>query len=66
MKWLDSITGSLLYFAFLNFFFFGIVLITVSCVMLQISIHNSLGTLSFRSNPLLPLHNHKGFDLGHT
>ena len=36
------------HFAFL--FFGGMVLIPVSCKMLQISIHNSSGTLSIRSN----------------
>ena len=57
------------HFAFLNFFL-GLVLITSSCTMLQISIQSSSGTLSVRSNPLnllsLPLYNCKGFDLGHT
>jgi len=52
-------------------FFFRIVLITASCIMLQTSIHSSSGTLSTRSNPSnfssLPLlYNHKEFDLGHT
>ena len=46
-KWLDSITDFSLCFAFLQIFFFGMVLITVSFVMLQISIHNSSGTSPF-------------------
>ena len=58
------------HFAFLHFFFLGIVLVTASCTLLQTSVHSSSGTLSVRSNPLiylsLPLYNHKGFDLGHT
>ena len=57
------------HFAFLHFFFLGMVLITASCTMSQTSIHSSSGTLSIRSNPLnlsLPLYNCKGFDLGHT
>ena len=39
-------------FAFLHFFSMGMVLIPVSCTMSQASVHNSLGTLSLRSNPL--------------
>ena len=58
------------HFAFLHFFFLGMVLILASCTMSQTSIHSSSGTLSIRSNPLtlfsLPLYNRKGFDLGHT
>ena len=58
------------YFAFLHFFFFGMVLVTTSCTMLW--------TLSIVLQPLclqelIPwiysspsLCNHKGFDLGHT
>ena len=38
-------------FAFLHFFFLGIVL-TASCTMSRISIHSSSDTLSIRSNPL--------------
>ena len=56
-------------FAFLHFFFFGMVLVTTSCTMLWPSIHRSLGTLS----DLIPWiyfsflsYNHKRFDLGHT
>ena len=37
--------------AFLQFFFFGMVLVTVSCTMSHTSIHSSSGTLSVRSNP---------------
>ena len=40
------------HFAFLHFFFLGMVLITNSCTMLQTSVHISLGTLSIRYNPL--------------
>jgi len=35
--------------AFLHFF--GMVLVTASCIMLQTSVHSSSGTLSTRSNP---------------
>ena len=55
-------------FAFLHFFFLGMVLITTSCTMSQTSVHSSSGTLS----DLIPwiyfsptLCNCKGFDLGH-
>ena len=57
------------HFAFLHFFFLGMVLITASCMMSRTSIHSSSGTLSnlIPWNYLsLPLYNHKGFDLGHT
>ena len=40
------------HFAFLPFYFLGIVLIPVSCTMSQTSIHSSSVTLSIRSNPL--------------
>ena len=40
------------HFAFLHFFFLGMVLITASYTMPQISVHISSGTLSIRSNPL--------------
>ena len=40
------------HFAFLHFFFLGMVLIPVSCTMSRTSIHSSSGTLSIRSNPL--------------
>ena len=40
------------HFAFLHFFFFGVVLVTASCTMLWTSIHSSSGILSTRYNPL--------------
>ena len=40
------------HFAFLYFFFLGVVLIPASCTMSQTSVHSSSGTLSIRSNPL--------------
>ena len=40
------------YFAFLHFFFLGMVLIPVSCRMSCTFIHSSSGTLSIRSSPL--------------
>ena len=40
------------YFAFLNFFFLGVILIIASCTMLQTTVHSFLGNLSIRSNPL--------------
>ena len=40
------------HFAFLHFFFLGMVLIPASCTMLSTSIHSSSGILSIRSNPL--------------
>ena len=40
------------HFAFLHFFFLGMVLTVASCTMLQTSIHSSSDTLSLRSNPL--------------
>ena len=40
------------HFAFLHFFFFGMVLITASCTMSQTSVHSSSGALFIRSNPL--------------
>ena len=56
------------HFAFVHFFFLGMVLITASCKMSWTSIHNSSGTLS----DLIPwiylsllLYNHKGLDLCH-
>ena len=58
------------HFAFLHFFFLGMVLIPVSYTMSWTSIHSSSGTLSIRSSPLiyfsLSLYNHKGYHLGHT
>ena len=40
------------HFAFLHFFFSGMVLLPVSCTMSQNSAHSSSGTLSIRSSPL--------------
>ena len=40
------------HFAFLHFFFMGMVLITTSCTILWTSVHRSPGTLSMRSNLL--------------
>ena len=40
------------HFAFLHFFFLGMVLITPSCTMSQNSVHSFSGTQSIRSNPL--------------
>ena len=57
------------HFAFLHFFFLGMVLLSASCTMLWNSIHSSSDTLS----DLIPwvylslsLYNHKQFDLSHT
>ena len=57
------------HFAFLYFFFLGIILITASCTMLETSNHSSSDTLSdliLWIYVSLPLYNHKGFDLGHS
>ena len=57
------------HFAFLHFFFWGMVLITASCTMLQAFVHSSSGTLSYLIHWIylpIPLYNHKEFDLGHT
>ena len=40
------------HFAFLHFFFLGMVLIPASCTMSWTSVHSSSGALSIRSNPL--------------
>ena len=40
------------HFAFLHSFFFGMVLFTGSCAVLQTSVHSSSGTLFTRSSPL--------------
>ena len=45
-------SGSHFDFAFLHFFFLGMVLIPVSCTMSRTSVHSSSGTLSIRSSPL--------------
>ena len=56
------------HFAFLHFFFIGMVLINTSCTILGTSTHSSSGILSTRTNPWIysspPLYNHKGFYLG--
>jgi len=58
------------HFAFLHFFFFGMILVTASYTVLWTSVHSSLGTLFTRSNSLslfiTSTLNHKGFGLGHT
>ena len=58
------------HFAFLHFFFLGMVLITVSCTMSWTSAHVlqalCLPGLIPWIYSSLPLYNHKGFDLGHT
>ena len=58
-------------FPFLHFFFFGMVLVTASCTMLQASVHSYSGTLSIRSIPLnlfvtSIVWSYKACDLGHT
>ena len=56
------------HFAFLHFFFLGMVLITASCTMSWTSTHSSSGTLSDLIHWIylsLPLYNWKWFDLGH-
>ena len=40
------------HFAFLHFFFLGMVLLPVSCTMSRTYIHSSSGILSIRSSPL--------------
>ena len=58
------------HFAFLHFFFFGLVLIPVSCTMSWTSVH--FHQVLYLSDLIpwiyfsLPLYNCKGFDLGHT
>ena len=57
------------HFAFLHFFFLGMILIPASCTMLQTSVHSSSGNLSDLIPWIylsLPLYIHKGFELGHT
>ena len=46
-SYLSALSDS--HFAFLHFFFLGMVLIPVSCTMSQTSVHSSSGTLSIRS-----------------
>ena len=47
-----SKASSVNHFAFLHFFFLGMVLISASYTMLGTSVHSSSSTLSIRSNPL--------------
>ena len=57
------------HFAFLHLFSIGMVLIPVSCTMLQTSGHSPSGALSELTPSVylsLPLCNGKGFNLGHT
>ena len=57
------------HFAFLHFFFSGMVITPASCTMSQTSVHSSSGTLSDLiawTYLSLPLYNHNGFDLGDT
>ena len=56
------------HFAFLHFFFLGMILIPASYTMSRTSIHSSSGTLSDLIPWIylsLPPYNLKGFDLGH-
>ena len=56
-------------FAFLCFFFLGMILVTASYTMSWTSVHSSSGTLLDLIpwiNFSFPLYNHKRFDLGHT
>ena len=56
------------HYAFLHFFFLGMVLIPVSCTMSWTFVHSSSGTLSDLVPWIyfsLPLYNQKGFDSGH-
>ena len=55
------------HFAFLHFFFIGMVLLAAFCTILQTSVHSSSGTLFTRSIPWISSHSiHRGFDLSHT
>ena len=40
------------HFAFLHFFFLRMILLPISCTVLQTSVHSSSGTLSIRCSPL--------------
>ena len=56
--------SSVNHFAFLHFFFLGMLLVTTPCTMLWIFVHSSSCTVSTRSNPLnlfVTWYNHKGF-----
>ena len=44
------------HFAFLHFFFLGMIFIPVSCTMSRTSVHSSSGTLSIRRSPLNHFH----------
>ena len=48
------------HFAFLQFFFMGIILVTTSCTMWQTSVHSSSGTQSTISTPLNLFQKSKG------
>ena len=57
------------HFAFLHFFFLGMVLITASYIISWTSVHSSSGTLSDLVSCIdlsCPLYNCKGFNLSHT
>ena len=57
------------HFAFLHFFFLGMVLVPASCTMSWTSVNNSSGTLSDLTPWIylsFPLYTRKGFDTGHT
>ena len=57
------------HFAFLHFFFFGMVLITAFSTVSWTSLRSSSSTLSDLISWIylsFPLYNHKGFDLSHT
>ena len=58
------------HFAFLHFFFLGMVFTTASCIISQTSVYSSSGILFTQSNLWLYLslllYNQKGFDLGPT
>ena len=52
------------HFAFLHFFFLGVVLITASCTISWTSVHSSSELMPWIYLSL-PLYHRKGFDLGH-
>ena len=58
------------HFAFLHCFFFEMVLVSASCIILQTSLYSSSGTLLSALIPWIysspPLYNHRGFYLCHT
>ena len=51
LKWTELNSGNHL-FAFLHFFFLGMVLIPTSCIISWTFVHNYSGYLTIRSNPL--------------